>query len=341
MTMAACIDALHRAFGDDAFTRADALVAGVSPDRLERAASRGLVVRLRIDTYSLASDPDRDRWEAARVRARQLNDDGVRAVIAGPSAAWLWDVPIVGASPGAKAMVPSVIVSAESGVRDGVRCGVRTLHSRLDPVDVVRGPAGDLVTSPLRTALDVVRHLRLPVTGAASALALAQRRHVASPPDGIGVVPERDVGKALEDSGLRAELSRRSLEALNRCPRRGHAWVLNALDLADPRVETVLEAVSWVRMALKGMPMPVPQAWLQGASGTWYRVDFWWEEFGVVGEADGEVKYRSSRDIMEEKRRHADIEAGGPQIVRWTSADAWGEAAFIPRLQRAFLRRAS
>lgn len=341
MTLAASLDSLHRAFGNAAFTRTDAQAAGVSPDRLERAVSRGRVARLRIDTYALASDPDRDRWEAARLRARQLHEDGVPAVVSGASAAWLWDVPIVGASPDATAMVPSVIVPPESGVRDGVRHGVRTLHSRLDAEDVARSPAGDLVTSPLRTALDVVRHLRLPVTGAACALALAQRRHVASPPHGIGIIPERDTGRALEDSQFRADLARLIIEALQRCPRRGHAWVLNALDLADPRVETVLEAVSWVRIALAGMPPPIPQAWIRGASGAWYRVDFWWEEFNVVGEADGEVKYRSSRDIMEEKKRHADIESAGPRIVRWTPADAWGEATFIERLQRAFLRRAS
>ena len=37
--------------------------------------------------------------------------------------------------------------------------------------------------------------------------------------------------------------------------------------------------------------MPELQVEMQGASGRWYIVDFWWPKFNVIGEFDGRFTY--------------------------------------------------
>lgn len=104
---------------------------------------------------------------------------------------------------------------------------------------------------------------------------------------------------------------------LGESPQWGAAAVRAAVPWVDVRLENALETTSWGRFIDAGVPMPVPQVWLRGASGCWYRVDFWWEEFGLIGEADGMVKYRSPRDLAEEKSRQLDLEGPGRSITRW------------------------
>ena len=72
-------------------------------------------------------------------------------------------------------------------------------------------------------------------------------------------------------------------------------------------------------------------------SGTEYRVDFYWEEFGVVGEADGLLKYDDDETAgRREKIRELDIEDVDLDVVRWT----WDQVWRTPDLVVAKVRRA-
>jgi hypothetical protein len=62
---------------------------------------------------------------------------------------------------------------------------------------------------------------------------------------------------------------------------------------ADARAESPLESISRLRMREHGVPAPEPQVeiWIDGRFAG--RVDFYWDEYGVIGEADGWGKYRN------------------------------------------------
>jgi very-short-patch-repair endonuclease len=122
---------------------------------------------------------------------------------------------------------------------------------------------------------------------------------------------------------------------VSRSPRRGLRHVLEALAFVDPRLETPLEAISWCHLCRSGLPLPLLQQWVTGASGRRYRVDFFWPEFHLIGEADGAMKYRSAADVMAEKDRHADLGDAGHGFVRWTWSDAWMTQVFLGRIEQA------
>jgi hypothetical protein len=53
------------------------------------------------------------------------------------------------------------------------------------------------------------------------------------------------------------------------------------------------------------------------------RVDFYWEEFGVIGEADGRSKYAEPGALYAEKRREDRLRrhAGCRELIRWGWTD--------------------
>ena len=106
------------------------------------------------------------------------------------------------------------------------------------------------------------------------------------------------------------------------CPTWGMASVRACLGIADPRLENPLESLSFGRFLDAGVPLSTPQVWLRGASGRWWRVDFWWEEFGIFGEADGMVKYADRQVLRDEKARQLDLEGPGRSLHRggWSNA---------------------
>jgi hypothetical protein len=75
-----------------------------------------------------------------------------------------------------------------------------------------------------------------------------------------------------------------------------------AIALADARSESPLESVS--RLVLRRLPLVVPdlQPEIRTATGKLVRPDFYWDEFGVAGEADGDGKYDlSPTSLLDEK----------------------------------------
>ena len=101
-----------------------------------------------------------------------------------------------------------------------------------------------------------------------------------------------------------------------------------ACAFADGRAESVLESVSRVDLVALGVPRPELQVEVYGADGFLGRADMLWEAFGVVGEADGKVKYTQPYDaarrdelLWAEKKRMSGLEAAGLAVVRWTSEE--------------------
>jgi len=359
-------------FAEHAFTTAEAQARGIGPDRLERAVHAGALRRLRGGLYALPGTEGADAWALAASRARQLGERNVPAVIAGSTSAAVWDVPIIGVQPDAMGLRPTLYVDAASGVREGFRDGVRIVHASLTPADVwesgvhpgSQGAArtlgapsvpplahSPLVCMPLRSAIDLTRHLSLSEPAAVAALSAAQRRHAALldgwvPPVGAHAdaghaahrstqgKTESRVTDRLQDQKLRDALEDELLGAVLRSPRRGLRFVHEALSFVDPRLETPLEAISWCHLCRSGLPLPLLQQWVTGASGRRYRVDFFWPDLKLIGEADGALKYRSAADVMAEKDRHADLGDAGHALVRWTWHDVWVTGIFLDRITR-------
>ena len=303
---------LLASFGATPFSAAEALDAGITRRRLQGAVSAGKVRHLGRLLYVAATPHPR---EALLRMQRDLRERGISAVVGGRSAAEVWDIPVLGRSGPLPPSAATFWVPAGT-TRPGTRHGQRLSHGRIPDQDVVTLPGGLAVTSPLRTAVDVVRLERLPRRFGLASLNAGMRAVIA---EGLGCSP-RDAGRITE-SAQRGEVRESTLGLLvaviDECPRWGMSAVRACLPWLDPRIETALESLSWGRFLDVGVPMPTPQAWLQGASGRWWRVDFWWEDLGIIGEADGMLKYRSPRDLADEKARQLDLEAPGRSLYRW------------------------
>lgn len=154
---------------------------------------------------------------------------------------------------------------------------------------------GVLVTTPARTTMDLARRVSF------------------------------RSGVVVADSAMRAGTTDAEFaDVLNYCRRwPGRRKAMRVAAFASPLAETPLESVSRVLFHEHGLPVPLLQHPLTGASGARYRADFYWEEFGVVGEADGLLKYDDPLAARQEKVRELDIEDTGLEVVRWTWDQVW------------------
>ena len=114
---------------------------------------------------------------------------------------------------------------------------------------------------------------------------------------------------------------------------RGRCMANLAIHLANGLAESPLESLSRTRMFQLSLPMPQLQQWFDDPDGRIGRTDFYWAEFGLAGESDGELKYAVPEDdsdqvavdvLLREKkreerlRRHPEID----DVARW----GWDEA---------------
>jgi hypothetical protein len=93
------------------------------------------------------------------------------------------------------------------------------------------------------------------------------------------------------------------------------------IELADGRAESPLESRSRMRLLEAGLPPPELQVDLVDHQGIFLaRPDFFWPKLGVVGEADGRIKYSDGRGrtLWDEKRREDLLRQQGYEVVRWT-----------------------
>lgn len=111
---------------------------------------------------------------------------------------------------------------------------------------------------------------------------------------------------------------------------------------ADDAAESPLESVSRLRIVRAGLPAPRPQAEICDLHGNYItRCDFLWDDLGVVGEADGRMKYREDNGhALRERSVREALERTGLIVVSWGWSDLFAFDAVISRLRLGFARGA-
>jgi hypothetical protein len=294
-------------------SRSQVVRDGGDASSLERDARRGLAVRLAAGVYVRADDwrsLDAASQHAARVHA-VLPRLGPHAVVSLESALAVRGFPLLGEWP------RRVHVIARQRARDKVS---ESVHHHSAPlvdgeIDMVDG---------------------LPVVGAARAAVDTVRRRDLR---GATVVLDHGLREgACDRAGLEAALAARP-----GVPGSRRAAV--AVAFADGRAESPGESLSRAGMQAAGLARPEVQVRFPWRGALIGFVDFWWPQFGVIGEFDGEVKYRDERMragrspeqvVIDEKRREDDLRSvpGVRTVVRWT----WGDALRVEPMVRALAR---
>lgn len=149
---------------------------------------------------------------------------------------------------------------------------------------------------------------------------------------------------ALVDSALRSGVTKDQLFAM--CDALcidAKAWVRGPISLGDDRSESALESMSRWLFHDNRLPAPELQALLGDDDGPFASVDFYWKDEGVVGEADGMLKYDETPEALRaEKLRQERIERMGLIVVRWTWADIMNKPALtVRRVREALIRGAA
>lgn len=291
------------------FTRSEAISAGWTSAALRYAVERGWLIRLRPGVFVPPLAPATDKYAARR---RDLTVAAIAAVLANPSsvashtaAGVLHQLPLWYLPDLPCITVPPKFVGDVAGAH---------LHrARLPRIHVVARPVA--TTSVPRTVVDIGRE-----HGELSALVAA-------------------------DAALHSGLT--TVRALRTHLRDCRGWpgvraARRAIDFADERAESPLESVS--RLKLHGfVPRPELQMSIFDQQGTFLgRSDFLWDEFGVVGEADGMQKYDDveQMSLREEKLRQERLEQSGLIVVRWGRDDLNRIEHLVGRLREAFARAA-
>jgi hypothetical protein len=94
--------------------------------------------------------------------------------------------------------------------------------------------------------------------------------------------------------------------------------------------QTPLESHSRLRLVRLGLPEPRLQVPYYDEDGLIGYVDMDFEELGVIGEADGMMKYRTGQDLIAEKQREDRLRRQKP-VVRWDWRRMWHDPEWIAR----------
>lgn len=293
------------------FTAEQAWAAGFTRSDVRRFVRCGQWILLRRGVYITASalacaDGDATRRLALDVAALRLALEW-DAVAGGTTAARLWGFELL-PTPVQRMLV---VVTDDPGAVARSRSDYVVRTAAL-PVDhrAIRHQVP--VTSAARTALDLARTSTFVRSVVALDSALRQR-----------LVTVSELEAVLADCAHWPGVER----------------ARRAVEFADVRSESVLESLSRVAMHEQGIARPRTQVVIGDA-----RVDFFWDEVRVVGEADGLGKYegsgaRTTREIVRaEKRREERLTDAGFEVVRWGWEDARNPARLARRLRAAFER---
>lgn len=264
---------------------ADAQAAGLTKDQVRQRVRSGrwqpMSTGIYLREHVTSDDPFEDERLQHAHRARAAVMTHAESVIALSSAAAIHGLPLV--SP-----LPEVVHLISATGRAGLRAGVNIHRLPLLARDVLDGEIP--VTTPLRTWIDISRTSTL-----ADSLALA----------------DAAVRRGYFTSG-EAQLAATDLRG------RGCRRVRAAAVLVDGRRESPLESWSAACFHAWGLPAPDPQAVILDRQGSFVaRVDFLWKEQGVIGEADGALKYADPRTIYDEKLREDRLRTLGFRVIRW------------------------
>lgn len=286
---------------------------GMSSSALARGAARGELVALRSGAFVRTAT-----WNALTQDERiRLEVAAAAAVHRGPfiashrSAAALWGMPRIRKHDG--------LVHQRVSTTTGSRTEHRIRKHAVADVDLHLAEIGGItVTDVERTVLDLAA--TEPFTAAVAAADWALREHTT-----------RD--------RLRATLDEWS-------PTRHRNRVERVVAFADGAAQGPGESVSRVQISESGLTMPLLQQRFDDHLGLIGFVDFYWPDFGLIGEFDGLVKFEkpeflrgrtASEVLFDEKQREDRLRATSehPGVTRWV----WATLSPVGQLE-AQLRRA-
>jgi very-short-patch-repair endonuclease len=141
------------------------------------------------------------------------------------------------------------------------------------------------------------------------------------------------------DSALRADATSREAliaicDACSGWP--GVRQARRAVDFSDPRAESVLESCARVIFAEHNLEPPELQFTITGPDFR-FTVDFYWQKYGLIAEADGEVKYSEPRRAIRQLDRDQRLRDLGYSVVHFTWRELFrNRATVIERIRRAF-----
>jgi hypothetical protein len=285
------------------FTFGQARKLGISRHRLDRMVAEREVIRVLNGVYQSARLPDtlQNRLAALALVVKPF------AVVTDRTAAWLWGVDTFEFRE--LEILPPIEVFVLSGhhrvTRSGCRGGERDL-ARHDYVLI----DGVLVTTPLRTALDLGCRL-----GRRAALAALDAFM-------------RICGVSLE------EMYR---ELVRFAGRRGVVQLRELIPLADPDAESPGE--SWTRMEIidAGIPAPKLQFWVKENGRDVFRLDMSWPAHRVCVEYDGREFHEGEDRESYDAARRKWLRDRGWTVIVVTKDDFKGEAldAWLLELREA------
>ena len=283
--------------------------------------SKGSRVRVARGVYATLAE-----WNSLRETDRYLavvhaiaNTRRTSPIISHWSAAALHGLPVIGSWPSTVHMT----VPPTSGSRSRHQV---TRHSlTLDDDEVVQ-ISGLRVTSLARTIIDIAA-----CGSFSSAVIMADHAlHV----DRFG---RHQPGCTLD------ELVR---QWQRRIPFGGFARARDVIDFATELSGSALESLSRANMELMGFPRPQLQVPFFDHRGLIGYADFFWPEFSLIGEADGDIKYldpafRNSMSaeqvLLAQSKREDRLRALGHRVTRWDWNTAHSPAALRDHLQAAGL----
>ena len=308
-------------------------MAGVSRKTLYASVRRGDTRLIHSGVFIAASAWPQDPRQQHLVLtlARQLR--GPHLVGSHESAALAGGLPLLN-SRAAAAQQPRFTRAPGPGVRSSREPHVTVRELPRNAVTALPdGTARGLqVTTPARTALDLAYELPLPE-------ALTLTDHVARQAL-IDVVGEHGIRRLARDaadlgSADRDELSLAQRQAALRPLELAAVSVVHrrpavtrAIALTDPLRESPPESMSYGVFALAGLPLPRCQVRFRISPTQEFRVDFYWPEFGLVGECDGNVKYDGTfgppeQALVDQNEREQALRDLGLSVVRWTATEIY------------------
>jgi len=270
------------------------MVAGVGSRRLTELVRRAAIVRVARGVYAVG-ERLRDPASIAGALLGVLSFES--------AAAWY------GADLPSTVDSVHVTVSRNRGRRVGEIKGVR-LHRadlRRGDVRIVRGVA---VTSPLRTALDLARHLPL------------------------------EHAVAIIDSLMRQKLLTAAAfeQAARRSAGPGRRRIQMVAKLVDHKSGSVLESLTRVLLFRHGVRPPRSQHVVVHAASGWRgRLDFAWPQLRVALECDGYEFHAAREPFQGDRRRWSTLSRAGWHVGVVTWFDVTRDPAYVVQLVRDLL----
>jgi predicted transcriptional regulator of viral defense system len=299
----------------------DLTTAGIDARPLRALCKHGQLVRLRrgsyvgAETWAMASGVERHRLRV-RAAADVLPPE---SVFSHYSAAALYGLPILGAWPRDVHVIGARNRGghAATGLR---RHGTVNLP---EPVEV----DGLRATSVARTVVDLARLCSFASAIVTADCSIANSRHASSAANGA---TEEDLA-----------------EELDRVPTgAGKVAARTTIPFANGLSGSVGESLSRAQFRQLGIPNPQLQHRFVDEQGEMF-ADFFWEEYGVIGEFDGKAKYfdpqfargLSPKDVFwKEKLRQDRLLAFAPRFVRWDWDIAMDPQRLLARLATVDIR---